>query len=61
MNTKYIILFIIIFFLVLLFKQYKDNFENLAPSDTDIDEIRIKENMDKYLEFQKIQERILLF
>ena len=61
MNTKYIILFIIIFFLVLLFKQYKDNFENLGPSDTDIDidEIRIKENMDKYLEFQKIQERIL--
>ena len=61
MNTKYIILLVIIFILIILLKKSEENIENMAPSNTDLDvvEIRIKENMDKYLEFQKIQERIL--
>ena len=59
MNTKYILLFIIIIVLVLLFRQCWELFENEAPSDSYIDEIRQKENMEKYLEFQKIQDRIL--
>tara|TARA_B110000305_G_C19132478_1_gene489605 strand:+ start:173 stop:727 length:555 start_codon:yes stop_codon:yes gene_type:complete len=61
MNTKYIILLVIIFILIILLKKSENNIENLAPSNTDldVDGIRIKENMDKYLEFQKIQERIL--
>ena len=56
MNTKYIILLVIIFILIILLKKSEENIENMAPSNTDLDvvEIRIKENMDKYLEFQKI-------
>ena len=67
MNTKYIILLIIIVFLIVFLNNYEKNIEKLSPSDGEklspsdgyIDEIRIKNNMEQYLKFKKIQDRIL--
>ena len=63
MNTKYTILLFIVGILVIYLKKCQKNVEYMAPGGEDSDEetinqIRIENNMDNYLKFKKVQDKI---
>ena len=62
MNTKYILLLFIIGILVIYLKKCQKNVEFLSPSGGDdeemINQIRIENNMNNYLKFKDVQDKI---